>query len=254
MFLLVCMMVSASILMAAVSNAGKLRSGQEEQQRYLTLASALRLVCDELTESTYRGEYTYSKKTFEIKETVTNPDNGTTTEVVVDEYSEHTYKQQNAENSFQCRLNPGAGVGVLPLGKDLDTIFAERFNGSRITENPDDTYIYKPLEKPFFSGNYKLTVTADDFGEVSVTIRMRRDGVIHLTAELQKDKDGTPYEQISVMEAELLPEKSLDSVLILEDQDDSSLDMIPERECQTEEVRWKLNWIAKKEAKEAGGA
>ena len=46
------MMVSASILMAAVSNAGKLRSGQEEQQRYLTLASALRLVCDELTEST----------------------------------------------------------------------------------------------------------------------------------------------------------------------------------------------------------
>ena len=178
MFLLVCMMVSASILMAAVANAGKLRSGQEEQQRYLTLASALRLVCDELTESTYRGEYTYSKETFEIKETVTNPD-GTTEEVVVDEYSEHTYKQQNAENSFQCRLNSVA-ADVLPLGKDLDTIFAERFNGSRITENPDDTYIYTPLENPFFSGNYKLTVTADDFGEVSVTIRMRRDGVIHL--------------------------------------------------------------------------
>ena len=252
MFLLVCMMVSASILMAAVSNAGKLRSGQEEQQRYLTLASALRLVCDELTESTYRGEYTYSKETFEIKETVTNPD-GTTEEVVVDEYSEHTYKQQNAENSFQCGLNSVA-ADVLPLGKDLDTIFAERFNGSRITENPDDTYIYTPLENPFFSGNYKLTVTADDFGEVSVTVRMRRDGVIHLTAELQKDKDGTPYEQISVMEAELLPEQSLDSVLFLEDRDDSEKKNISEITYQTEEVHWKLNWIAKKEAKEAGGA
>ena len=223
MFLLVCMMVSASILMAAVSNAGKLRSGQEEQQRYLTLASALRLVCDELTESTYRGEYTYSKETFEIKETVTNPD-GTTEEVVVDEYSEHTYEQQEAEASFQCGLNSVA-ADVLPLGKDLDTIFAERFNGSRITENPDDTYIYTPLENPFFSGNYKLTVT-----------------------------DGTPYEQISVMEAELLPEQSLDSVLLLEDRDDSEKKNISEITYQTEEVHWKLNWIAKKEAKEAGGA
>ena len=140
------------------------------------------------------------------------------------------------------------------MGKDLDTIFAERFDGSRITENPDDTYIYTPLENPFFSGNYKLTVTADDFGEVSVTVRMRRDGVIHLTAELQKDKDGTPYEQISVMEAELLPEQSLDSVLFLEDRDDSEKKNISEITYQTEEVHWKLNWIAKKEAKEAGGA
>ena len=46
--LLLCVMVAASLLTAAVSNAGKVRSNREEQQKYLTLSSALRLVCGEL--------------------------------------------------------------------------------------------------------------------------------------------------------------------------------------------------------------
>ena len=47
LFFLVCAMVGASVLMAAASNAGKSRSSREEQQKYLTLSSAMQLVCDE---------------------------------------------------------------------------------------------------------------------------------------------------------------------------------------------------------------
>ena len=55
LFLLVCMMVASSLLMAAVSNAGKLQGGRTEQQKYLTLSSGLRLVCGELEEMAYTG-------------------------------------------------------------------------------------------------------------------------------------------------------------------------------------------------------
>ena len=51
--LLLCMMVAASLLTAAVSNAGKVRSNKEEQQKYLVLSSALRLVCGELEKAGY---------------------------------------------------------------------------------------------------------------------------------------------------------------------------------------------------------
>lgn len=53
LFLLVCMMAAASILMAAVSNAGKIRSNYEEQQQYLALSSAIRLVSSQLERAAY---------------------------------------------------------------------------------------------------------------------------------------------------------------------------------------------------------
>ena len=61
LFLLVCMMVASSLLMAAVSNAGKIQSDRTEQQKYLTLSSGLRLVCGELEEMAYTGEYQYAE-------------------------------------------------------------------------------------------------------------------------------------------------------------------------------------------------
>ncbi len=41
LFLLLCMMVAATLLMAAVSNAGKAQRSRAEQQKHLTLSSAL---------------------------------------------------------------------------------------------------------------------------------------------------------------------------------------------------------------------
>lgn len=57
LLLLICMMVGASVLMAAVSNAGKARSNRQEEQVYLALSSALRLVTDDLVSAKYTGNY-----------------------------------------------------------------------------------------------------------------------------------------------------------------------------------------------------
>ena len=57
---LLCVMVAASVLAAAVSNAGKFRSSRVEQQRYQTLSSALCLICGELEKVEYRGKYQVS--------------------------------------------------------------------------------------------------------------------------------------------------------------------------------------------------
>lgn len=54
---LLCVMVAASVLAAAASNAGKARSSRAEQQRYQTLSSALRLICGELEKVEYTGKY-----------------------------------------------------------------------------------------------------------------------------------------------------------------------------------------------------
>lgn len=58
LFLLICSMVTASILMAAAANAGKHRSNLEEHQIYLALSSAVSTLCDELNRCEYRGRYT----------------------------------------------------------------------------------------------------------------------------------------------------------------------------------------------------
>lgn len=62
LFLEVCMMVGASVLMAASSNAGKVRSSRQEQQIYLALSSALKLVTDDLTNVPYYGQFEYQEK------------------------------------------------------------------------------------------------------------------------------------------------------------------------------------------------
>ena len=71
LFLLICSMVTASILMAAAANAGKHRSNLEEHQTYLALSSAVSLLCDELNGAEYRGRYYY-----EVEEQYEENDDG----------------------------------------------------------------------------------------------------------------------------------------------------------------------------------
>ena len=61
LFFLICTMVSSSILMAAVSNAGKHQSNLEEHQTYLALSSAVNVLCDELNRTEYQGQYQYQE-------------------------------------------------------------------------------------------------------------------------------------------------------------------------------------------------
>lgn len=65
LFLLICSMVSASILMAATSNAGKQHSNRQEHQNYLAISSAVNLLCTELTEAEYKGGYSCKQVTGE---------------------------------------------------------------------------------------------------------------------------------------------------------------------------------------------
>ena len=64
-FLLLCVMVGASVLVAAASNAGRTRSNRQEQQLYLTLSSALQLITEDLTadDTVYTGSYICKKET-----------------------------------------------------------------------------------------------------------------------------------------------------------------------------------------------
>lgn len=65
LFFLICTMVSGSILMAAVSNAGRYKSNLDEHQMYLTLSSSVRLLCDELNRTEYQGQYQYWEEVLE---------------------------------------------------------------------------------------------------------------------------------------------------------------------------------------------
>lgn len=59
-FLLICVTVSSSVLMAAASNGGRARSDRQEQQIYLALSSTLELVADDLRGAVYTGRVTYT--------------------------------------------------------------------------------------------------------------------------------------------------------------------------------------------------
>lgn len=243
LLLLVCMMVASSVLMAAASNAGKLSSSRVEHQKYLTLSSALRLVCGELQESSYRGKYSYEKKEVEVTredpvlDEEGNPKfdehkNPMTVVTVIRTYHTHTYTQTAGE--YKCGLS-----SVIPLLEKLDYLFQKKLTaGVGVDEDPSDEYIYEPCSKPLnfnFPIIYTLTVEAADFDKVTVKFQLREDGIITLTASLPKDESGHVY----AMEAELKPVEPLNKVLVLSG---------TEGENKTKEVKWELNWISKKGA------
>lgn len=57
LMLLLCIMVASSILAAAASNAGRIKSNRIEQQKYMTLTSAVQLICDDLEKASYTAKY-----------------------------------------------------------------------------------------------------------------------------------------------------------------------------------------------------
>lgn len=122
LLLLVCMMVAASILGAAASNAGKYRSNRVEQQKYLTLSSALNLVIDEIKQAEYRGRY----KVYEWKINYGTDDDP--------DWKEYFYVEQ-IEGEYSCGVKssgdafPGELTDQIPLGKELNRIFSTQFTG-----------------------------------------------------------------------------------------------------------------------------
>nr|WP_325212807.1 hypothetical protein [uncultured Oscillibacter sp.] len=277
LFLLVCMMVGASVLMAAVSNAGKIQSNYEEQQRYLALSSALRLVSDQLERAQYRGRYQINEWT-EIEEVTETNEKGETVSVEI----EHKYYNvQQARGAFSCGSlavleeikdpETGESMGertkegaLLSFQKEMDGLFAGEFSGTGYYEGRLSGADIAPLPtgKPRV-----LTVRVldeeegkDQFSPVEVEIGMDANRRIHLKAVMNIGTETEPKNY--VMEAELAPSGDMPTIR------DYPVDRTPKKDINTalmrpgekavttykmtDPVGWELDWITR-EAKEAGG-
>lgn len=189
LFFLLCAMVGASVLMAAASNAGKSRSNREEQQKYLTLSSALQLVCDELTAAEYKASFALTK-TEEIMKNVGTEENP---QWVVDHHK-YYYEQKTGEYTGKFP------EGVLPLRNALDSLFAKTLPLPKTFENTDE-YIYQVgsgvTAAPGGTFELTLTVDADDkpglAQPVKVEVTLDENYRLSLKAWLENDSTYTMY-------------------------------------------------------------
>lgn len=209
LFLLICSMVTASILMAAVSNAGKHSSNLEEHQIYLALSSAVSTLCDELNQSEYRGYYQCWRV-----ETTTENDDGTTTTTITKYF-------EQLDGQYTGHLLP-------ILRDDFDAIFAEEINRSLPTD------VIKSGIKNGTLVSHTLTLTPQtgtelDDKTVTLTLQVKSSYALYITAYL----NGLESYRI---EAELTPNDNKPALSNL----DYALSPVT---GFTEPMKWKLGWI-----------
>lgn len=146
---LVCCMAAASIMAAGVSNAGKTRSSSVEQQKYLTLSSAIQLIADELEKAEYQGKYDL----YEWYETFTTVDNSDPENPVTISYDIYYFYCEQTAGDYSC----GDLTAQIPLGKELDKIFSQQFRAKG-----GESAGFKPLSDADLADSpvvYNLTVT-----------------------------------------------------------------------------------------------
>ena len=117
LFFLICALVASAVLMAAASNAGRIRSARTEHQLYLTVSSAARLLCDELTDCEYRGRYYYWVETEEITDVDGKPLHTIT----------HKYLEQK-EGAYRYAGSSETAKFASLLLDDFDYIFSKEFD------------------------------------------------------------------------------------------------------------------------------
>lgn len=211
LFLLVCSMVAASILMAAAANAGKYRSNLEEHQTYLALSSAVTTLCDELNRPEYKGQYQYREET-EKKE---NSD-GTITFIT------HKYFKQldGSYTHIDTVEEPGYLKDILL--NDFDALFAAGISlPSDVTNEGLKTNTITPHQLTLTPS----TGTSLDGRTVKLTLEVKDSYAIYITAYLE---DLEVYK----VEAELTPTETKPTIQSL----------TPGTHF-TQPMRWKLGWI-----------
>ena len=180
LFLALCSLVSATILMAAVSNAGKARSNLREHQSYLALSSAVDLICDEIVRSEYQGRYHYEEEIIETP--VEDPETGEETgEVTTTTY--YHFTQQEGSCTYKGADTESQLTGLLK--KDLDTLFARQIE-STLDRGKFATLTLQ--RGGTFNHTWKVypqTGTALDEKEVEVQLKVVKESyAIELTAQL----------------------------------------------------------------------
>ena len=226
LFLALCSLVTATILMAAVSNAGKARSNLREHQSYLALSSAVDLICDEIVRSEYRGKYHYREEIIETP--VENPETGEETgEVITTTYYHFTQREGSCTHKGADTESRLTGL----LKKDLDTLFAQQIES---TLDRGKFAILTLQRGGTFNHTWKVhpqTGTALDEKEVEVQLKVVKESyAIELTAQL----DG--YQ----LQAELTPSTNRPSLP----------NPLPTGESRTESLQWKVGWITTGEEEE----
>ena len=269
LFLLVCMMVGASVLMAAASNAGKVKSNRDEQQR--SLSSALTLLCDELEKVEYVGKYRYGYVQVQRQEITGYDEKDNPIWGWVYDHTKHYYWQETGE----LRKKSGSSWELnktLPLYNDLDICFAGQFEVPIGQRSPIDKYFYDTRNTSTIQPTSPHTVTlkatptadadANTYGgltdEVTVVAALNAKGEITLTATLTADDS-------YIMEAVLKPSGKPEDVIVLSASPAKQKNFGTERETpptverdEAEEnetlnkLTWTLDRIVKKE-KGAGG-
>lgn len=211
LFMLVCIMAGASVLFASASNAGKARSNKEEQQKYLSVSSALKLICDELTyhdEAT--GEDVYYIGHYYYQDTDTSDPS----------HLVYTYQQGKGELVKSTAAGPPADIElnkVLPVYDLLDKVLSEKYvAASDVTKSNGDPS--DPESKTFkyaarsdagdLADKCRVTLNFNggDYGNIMHNVVITAELVddysysLKLTAELEGD-NADAYR----MEASLIP-------------------------------------------------
>lgn len=224
LFLALCSLVTATILMAAVSNAGKARSNLREHQSYLALSSAVDLICDEIVRSEYQGRYHYREEI--IKTPVEDPDTG---EVTIETTTDYYFTQREGSCTHKGADAESQLTGLLK--KDLDTLFAGHIES---TLDRDKFATLTLQSGGTFAHTWKVhpqTGTALDEKEVEVQLKVVEESyAIELTAQL----DG--YQ----LQAELTPSTNRPFLP----------NPLPTGESRTESLQWKVGWITTGEEEE----
>lgn len=246
LMLLVCMMVGASVLAAAVSNAGKARSNRTEQQKFLNLSSAIQLVADEIQRAEYTGKYQFYEWTIPEK----RDDDGNITTP-----AKSCFSVKQVAGEYTC----GDLTAQLPFGPKLDEIFGKQF---KMADGIKDKPGYKSLSVTGVD-QYDLRVTLEGLTDDApkgyevpkeATVRVKLDGNTHhilLTAWEGAEKN--PPDMNKAIQAELVVKEGTAPVLAYNPgartAGDPPADLTPVLEdAARAPMKWELHWIRKGKA------
>lgn len=145
LFFMICAVAASSILMAASSNAGKAQNNRQEYQKYLAVSSAVQYLCDEISNTSYQGKYSF-----------THTDDG-----------KKVFAQKKGEYD--------SGLSQILLS-DFDAVFAENMKTKIDSYRAEDSSISEFTNTAVFVGNHSFTIkpqTGTDLDEYTVKIDLK---------------------------------------------------------------------------------
>ncbi len=229
MFLLICMMVTSSILVASVSNSAKNHSNMEQHQQYMTISSAMSAICDELNRSAYRGQYTYR-----VEEEIVNDAEGNYL------YTIYHYFFHQQDGSYQIQDTTTEAYLKKIVLPNFDGMFGAEIK--RLQEILKQGKAHSTLELtvngPAPKTKYSLTVEPEtktplDQPPVEVELQITEEYIIELRATLGDYR----------MQAELTPKTGKPTLK----------NPTPQGAAiqQTEPLQWEISWITPAQKEEA---